>query len=462
MRVYEVQTSAYTAGSTCSAANGYSPSTNYDAAGDVLPDQRPPVRRRRRPACPLEDGRDEPLAASRGRLGRRGRPRRGPTSPASTSSSRATSRSVRTGVWQWDDKLRPDRSTTSFNYVLGVGYRFAPRSQALRRVGARHQRPRGAALPPHAHAHPGGGQMTRLALAVLRVFAPLFAILLIVPLALAENPAPAVAAVHGLAPLPDDRQVPRQHAAARGVRARHGPERRHLPAAADHDPLQPHQAPGQGHRHHVQDVPRRRVPEHVGQRRPRAERRAVRRLPLDGPLGPRRTSRRGTTRWASARSATSATRPSDATWSPRLSLPRANLLFNHKAHADRNIGCAQCHGAVDQLELATRDQLPRMRGCFNCHQKPDSASRGEAKSACDTCHFRGRPRHAHQDDVRDRDAHAAAVAAQRRAHARLHRAAQDGRRRRLAVLRELPQGRLLHRLPRRARPPPDRFTRATT
>ncbi len=38
---------------------------------------------------------------------------------------------ARTGVWQWQDKLEPDRSTTSFNYVLGVGYRFAPRSRAL-------------------------------------------------------------------------------------------------------------------------------------------------------------------------------------------------------------------------------------------------------------------------------------------------------------------------------------------
>jgi hypothetical protein len=27
--------------------------------------------------------------------------------------------------------LRPDRNATSFGYVLGVGYRFAPRSQAM-------------------------------------------------------------------------------------------------------------------------------------------------------------------------------------------------------------------------------------------------------------------------------------------------------------------------------------------
>jgi hypothetical protein len=39
--------------------------------------------------------------------------------------------SLRTGVWQWDDKLQPDRSTTSFQYVLGGGYVFAPRSRAL-------------------------------------------------------------------------------------------------------------------------------------------------------------------------------------------------------------------------------------------------------------------------------------------------------------------------------------------
>jgi len=37
----------------------------------------------------------------------------------------------RVNVWQWDDKLRPDRDATSVGYVAGVGYRFAPRSQAM-------------------------------------------------------------------------------------------------------------------------------------------------------------------------------------------------------------------------------------------------------------------------------------------------------------------------------------------
>jgi hypothetical protein len=71
-----------------------------------------------------------------------------------------------------------------------------------------------------------------------------------------------------------------------------------------------------------------------------------------------------------------------------LELPRANMIFNHRAHATRNIGCQQCHGAVQELELATRDQLPRMPGCFTCHQMPDAAARGDARSACITCHIR--------------------------------------------------------------------------
>jgi hypothetical protein len=37
----------------------------------------------------------------------------------------------RLGVWQWNDKLRPDRDATDFGYVLGVGYRFAPRCQSV-------------------------------------------------------------------------------------------------------------------------------------------------------------------------------------------------------------------------------------------------------------------------------------------------------------------------------------------
>jgi hypothetical protein len=82
-------------------------------------------------------------------------------------------------------------------------------------------------------------------------------------------------------------------------------------------------------------------------------------------------------------------KPADGNMVAQLQLPRANLVFNHQGHVDRNIGCGQCHGSVEKLELATRDQLPRMQGCLHCHQMSDSASQGEAKGACETCHLRG-------------------------------------------------------------------------
>jgi len=74
----------------------------------------------------------------------------------------------------------------------------------------------------------------------------------------------------------------------------------------------------------------------------------------------------------------------------KLALPTANLKMNHKAHAAKGIKCAECHGDVGQLELATRDQLPRMKGCFGCHQNGDagglSKTTAGAKGDCKTCH----------------------------------------------------------------------------
>jgi len=70
----------------------------------------------------------------------------------------------------------------------------------------------------------------------------------------------------------------------------------------------------------------------------------------------------------------------------KLILPSPNLRFSHRAHYRRNISCGHCHGNVEKLELATRQQLPRMAGCFTCHASPKS-SRGKAKGACITCHL---------------------------------------------------------------------------
>jgi hypothetical protein len=70
----------------------------------------------------------------------------------------------------------------------------------------------------------------------------------------------------------------------------------------------------------------------------------------------------------------------------KMVIPAPNLRMNHKIHLARNIQCAQCHGRVDELELATRDQLPRMAGCFTCHALP-APSRGDARGDCEACHL---------------------------------------------------------------------------
>lgn len=76
---------------------------------------------------------------------------------------------------------------------------------------------------------------------------------------------------------------------------------------------------------------------------------------------------------------------------PKVVMPKPNLKMNHAAHAKKGIACAECHGDVGSLELGTRDQLPRMKGCFGCHQNPEpggpsTLKTAGAKSACSTCH----------------------------------------------------------------------------
>jgi hypothetical protein len=213
---------------------------------------------------------------------------------------------------------------------------------------------------------------------------PLLVVLVVVPMALAEAPA----VVHGLAPLPADQKVPHKL----------------LPPGAEDPDDGPSEViyPAQqltlrfNHALHVGQM--------VGATCKTCHAAAARsRTAQDSllPAGVECDACHGTSHadLSAVKAGTDATgqcafchqgyKQGDGNSVARLQLPRANLTFDHKAHLDRNIGCAQCHGAVEQLELATRDQLPRMQGCFKCHQMPDSASRGEAKGACDVCHLRG-------------------------------------------------------------------------
>jgi hypothetical protein len=72
----------------------------------------------------------------------------------------------------------------------------------------------------------------------------------------------------------------------------------------------------------------------------------------------------------------------------RLQIPTANLKMNHKAHVDRGVSCQQCHGEVQKLELATRDQMPRMKQCVTCHATGSTDPKAaKSKAECATCHL---------------------------------------------------------------------------
>jgi menaquinone reductase, multiheme cytochrome c subunit len=47
------------------------------------------------------------------------------------------------------------------------------------------------------------------------------------------------------------------------------------------------------------------------------------------------------------------------------------VYFNHSAHVRRGVGCVECHGRVDTMEVVTQVQRLSMGWCLDCHRNPD-------------------------------------------------------------------------------------------
>ncbi len=45
--------------------------------------------------------------------------------------------------------------------------------------------------------------------------------------------------------------------------------------------------------------------------------------------------------------------------------------FNHSIHVAKGIGCATCHGPVQQMRLMRSTQPLQMRWCLECHRNPE-------------------------------------------------------------------------------------------
>jgi hypothetical protein len=47
------------------------------------------------------------------------------------------------------------------------------------------------------------------------------------------------------------------------------------------------------------------------------------------------------------------------------------VYFNHSAHVRRGVGCVECHGRVDTMEVVTQVHRLSMGWCLDCHRRPE-------------------------------------------------------------------------------------------
>jgi hypothetical protein len=46
------------------------------------------------------------------------------------------------------------------------------------------------------------------------------------------------------------------------------------------------------------------------------------------------------------------------------------VYFNHSIHIHKGIGCATCHGRVDEMNLTWQEESLHMEWCLDCHRNP--------------------------------------------------------------------------------------------
>jgi hypothetical protein len=56
------------------------------------------------------------------------------------------------------------------------------------------------------------------------------------------------------------------------------------------------------------------------------------------------------------------------------------VFFNHAVHVRRGVGCASCHGKVDEMPVMVHDQPLSMGWCLDCHREPENHLRPAAEA----------------------------------------------------------------------------------
>jgi hypothetical protein len=55
------------------------------------------------------------------------------------------------------------------------------------------------------------------------------------------------------------------------------------------------------------------------------------------------------------------------------------VYFNHSIHVNKGVGCATCHGPVDQMPLMYQHGTLLMEWCLDCHREPEKNVRPRDK-----------------------------------------------------------------------------------
>ena len=55
------------------------------------------------------------------------------------------------------------------------------------------------------------------------------------------------------------------------------------------------------------------------------------------------------------------------------------VYFNHSAHVNKGVGCATCHGRVDQMPLMWQEKSLQMEWCLDCHRAARAVRAAEGR-----------------------------------------------------------------------------------
>ena len=47
------------------------------------------------------------------------------------------------------------------------------------------------------------------------------------------------------------------------------------------------------------------------------------------------------------------------------------VYFNHSAHVSHGVGCVECHGRIDRMDVVHQDKPLSMGWCLECHREPE-------------------------------------------------------------------------------------------